>query len=303
MNSAGPDIPPGADSSEFRELYPFESRFLKRANEPSMHYLDEGQGEPLLCLHGNPTWSFFYRDVVKAFREAHRCVVPDHIGCGFSAKPQDYPYRLEQHIRNTEILVEDLGLREITLVVHDWGGAIGMGVAVRRPELVKRIVIFNTAAFPSKRIPWRIDICRIPLFGALVIRGLNGFALPAVHMATTRRGGLPGPVRRGFLLPYRNWKSRVALHRFVRDIPMKPAHPSYPMIDDIGRKIHHLRALPMLICWAGRDFCFNDSFLAEWERRFPNATIQRFPHAGHYLLEDAGDETVQAMRRFFATER
>src|SRR5690606_14034462 len=210
---------------EFDKLYPFRGHFLTVEQE-QLHYLDEGSGDPVLMLHGNPTWSFYYRNLVRDLRGRFRCVVPDHIGCGFSSKPQHYPYTLARHILNVERLVEDLDLRKITLVVHDWGGAIGMGFAVRNPERISRIVVLNTAAFLSRRIPWRINICRVPGLGALIIRGFNGFAGPAVFMATKKPGGLPREVARGFLLPYRSWGNRVANLRFVQDIPMSPRHPT-----------------------------------------------------------------------------
>ncbi len=114
------------------------------------HYIDEGQGPPVVMVHGNPSWSIYYRNLVEALRSTHRCIVPDHIGCGFSDKPDDsnYAYTLSQRIEDLESLLESLNLTEpITLVVHDWGGAIGMGYATRHPEKIARLVILNTAAF------------------------------------------------------------------------------------------------------------------------------------------------------------
>ena len=133
-------------------LYPFKSHSLD-LDSYRYHYLDEGQGETLLMLHGNPTWSFYYRNLILDLKKTYRCVVPDHMGMGKSDKPQNYPYTLSQHIDNLVALVSELSLKDITLVVHDWGGAIGMGFAVRYPEKVKRLILFNTAAFLSKKIP------------------------------------------------------------------------------------------------------------------------------------------------------
>ena len=159
----------------FRDLYPFESHYLSLAGH-KYHYVDEGTGDPLVMLHGNPTWSFYYRALIAEFRNRHRVIAPDHMGCGLSGKPQDYPYTLEQHIANLEALLDSLKLERVTLFLHDWGGPIGMGYAVRHPERVKRFVIFNTAAFPAPRIPFRINICKLPLFGTIVVRGFNAFA-------------------------------------------------------------------------------------------------------------------------------
>ncbi|MEX2381328.1 MAG: alpha/beta fold hydrolase [Opitutales bacterium] len=264
-----------------------------------MHYLDEGSGEPILMLHGNPTWSFYYRNLVKDLSaDGFRCIAPDHIGCGFSSKPQEYSYTLAQHIENLEALVKNLDLTGITLVLHDWGGAIGMGFATRQPEKIKRIIILNTGAFLSKEIPWQINICRIPVFGAAVIRGLNGFALPATRMATTRAGGLPPEVARGFLWPYRTWHDRVANLRFVQDIPMKPDHRSFATLAEIESKLPLFRKTPSMICWGGKDFCFNDHFLDRWKAEFPGAAVHRFADAGHYVLEDAYEEILPLARSF-----
>ena len=135
------------------DLYPFQSHFLN-LGENNLHYLDEGKGDAILMVHGNPTWSFYYRNLVLAFRGHYRCVVPDHLGCGFSDKPQDYNYNLENHIQNLSKLVKFLDLKNITLVVHDWGGAIGMGFATRHPELIKRVVAvsYTHLTLPTKRI-------------------------------------------------------------------------------------------------------------------------------------------------------
>lgn len=264
-----------------------------------MHYLDEGAGEPVLMVHGNPTWSFFYRNLVADLSaDGYRCVAPDHIGCGFSSKPQNYSYTLAQHIENLEKLVDHLKLEGITLVLHDWGGAIGMGFAARHPGRIKRIVLLNTAAFLSPKIPWRINICRLPVFGPLVIRGLNGFAWPATWMATTRKGGLPTDVARGYLRPYRNWHDRVANLRFVQDIPMGPADPSYDTLARIEAKLALFRDTPALICWGGKDFCFNDHFLRRWEKELPQAAVHRFGDAGHYVIEDAYDKILPLIRSF-----
>lgn len=263
-----------------------------------MHYVDEGEGPVLLMLHGNPTWSFYYRNLVAAFRESHRVIVPDHIGCGLSDKPQDFAYRLEQHIANVERLVDALGIEKATIVVHDWGGAIGMGLAVRRPSLPERFVVFNTAAFLSDRIPFSIDICRIPGFGALMIRGLNAFARAALIRAVVHQDRLTDDVKAGYLGPYDSWKSRVANLKFVHDIPMNPTHPTYPVLERIGASLEKFAEHPMMIAWGAKDFCFDDSFYDEWKRRFPNAEAHYFEDAGHYVLEDAHERIVPLMQKF-----
>ena len=279
-----------------RPLYPFEPHYLDLGG-PKMHYVDEGQGPPLVMLHGNPTWSFYYRDLVKGLCDRHRVIVPDHIGCGLSEKPQRYAYTLATHIDSLERLLDHLELDNLTLIVHDWGGAIGFGFACRQPQRVGRFVVFNTAAFFG-RTPLRIRACRIPVFGTVVVRGLNAFARAAVRMACVDRSRMTGAVKAGYLLPYRDFASRVAIHRFVQDIPTRPAHPTYPLIQSIDVALPQFRDRPMLICWGLRDFCFTEAYLDGWITRFPEAEVHRFAGAGHYVVEDAGEKILPLVRDF-----
>lgn len=286
-----PELP-----AEIQALYPFASHWLETP-AGRLHYVDEGAGEAVIMLHGNPTWSFFYRDLIKDLRGSMRCIAPDHIGCGLSDKPQQWTYRLQDHIDNVVALVDELGLESFSVVVHDWGGAIGMGLAEALPHKVKRLVILNTAAFRSQRIPGRIAVCKAPLIGELIVRGFNGFAGPATFMAVTKP--LPTAVKAGFIYPYNNWANRIATHRFVVDIPLKSEHPSYQTLTRVEEGLAQFKDRPMLIMWGQQDFCFNDHFLAEWRERFPAAQTKLFPNAGHYLLEDAGAEARSRIVAFF----
>lgn len=278
-------------------LYPFRSHFLN-INGVRMHYVDEGSGRPLLLLHGNPTWSFYYRELIKGLSEGCRVIAPDHIGCGLSDKPQDYPYTLATHIDNLERLLAHLGVSGVTLGVHDWGGAIGFGWAVRHPGLVHAFVVFNTAAFLGGRMPLRIRVCRWPILGDLAVRGLNGFARAAIYMACRRRERMTAEVRRGYLLPYDSFANRIAILRFVRDIPVKPAIPSHPVIRQVEAGLPQFRDHPMIIFWGMRDFCFTDQFLIEWTARFPRAEVHRLEDAGHYVVEDAHERILLRLRDF-----
>lgn len=281
---------------DVRALYPFPSRFLS-IGEHRLHYVDEGDGEPLVLLHGNPTWSFYWRELIGGLRDRWRVIAPDHMGCGLSEKPQRYPYTLSTHIENVSKLIDHLGLGEINLGVHDWGGAIGFGWAVRNVSRVKRMIVFNTAAFFGP-CPWRIRICRMPLMGAIVVRGLNGFALPATWMACKNRVRMTSAVRRGYLLPYDSYANRVAVLEFVRDIPLRRDTPTGRRVTEIEAGLPQLADKPMLICWGGRDFCFHDGFLDEWRRRFPEAEVHCFADAGHYVVEDAGERLLPLIRGF-----
>lgn len=264
-----------------------------------MSFLDEGprRDEAVLMLHGNPTWSFYFRHLVRALVPTQRCVAPDHIGMGLSEKPQNYSYRLEIRIADIEALVATLKLKRVHLVVHDWGGAIGFGFATRHPEMVGQIVVLNTAAFRSTQIPASIALCKTRFPGTLLVRGMNGFAAPATRMAMNRRK-LTTEEKRGFLLPYASWANRVAVDAFVKDIPLSANHPSYPTLAAIEERLPLLNQHAMLIVWGGADFCFNDSFYRRWLEFFPNADAYHLAGAGHYVLEDARDETIELIRDF-----
>uniref|UniRef100_UPI004055DFA7 alpha/beta fold hydrolase n=1 Tax=Candidatus Electronema sp. TaxID=2698783 RepID=UPI004055DFA7 len=276
--------------------YPFAPQSFVTADGHRLSYVDEGGGPAVVMVHGNPSWSYLYRNLAAALRHDRRCIVPDHLGCGFSDKPQNWPYRLSGHIGNLSALLDHLHVERCVLVVHDWGGAIGMGWAGRHPERVAGLVVLNTAAFRSRRLPLRIALCRLPLLSELLVRGLNGFAWPATFMAVRKK--MRPEVKEGFLAPYDSWASRVAVSRFVQDIPLRPDHPSWPALVQVEEGLEKLRDKPMLICWGGRDFCFNDEFYEEWRRRFPAAQCCYFPDAGHYVLEDALPEILAVLPGF-----
>lgn len=268
----------------------FDQPAVGASDEPvRMHYLDEGQGPVVLMLHGNPTWSFYYRNLVKRMSAAgFRCIVPDHIGCGLSDKPQDYPYTLERRIDDVERLIDFLGIDSFHLVMHDWGGAIGCGLAGRRPEAVGKLSLLNTAAYVSKRIPARIAAIKIPLFGEAMIRGLNAFAGPAATMSVSVP--LAPAVRRGLLWPYRSWKDRVAVWNFVKDIPLTQGHRSRAELERVEAGLQALADKPVQLVWGGKDFCFNRHFFERWREIFPHAEAHYFNQHGHYVLEDGGAE-------------
>lgn len=279
---------PWLKSLDFKHLYPFRSHYLNLGNN-NLHYVDEGQGQVMLMLHGNPTWSFYYRNLVKAFSGNFRVVVPDHMGCGLSSRPQDYEYTLANHIENVYKLIKFLDLKNIVLVVHDWGGAIGMGLLTKYPDLFSKVVILNTAAFPDADIPKRINLLRQGAFGEFLTRKFNLFAWPATFMTTTKT--LPQFVKKAYLAPYDSWENRVAVARFVQDIPMEKTHPTYKVMSEIEQKLPSI-TIPKLILWGGKDFCFNDHFFKRWLAIFPDAHYKYYENAGHYVIEDELEDVV-----------
>lgn len=282
--------------------YPFTGHRLD-LDGLNYHYLDEGSGDPVVMVHGNPSWSFYYRNLVLALRDRYRCIVPDHMGCGLSDKPGDdrYDYTLSRRVDDLERLLDHLGIREnITLVLHDWGGMIGMTYAVRHPERIRRLVILNTAAFhlpKEKPFPLALRICRDTWIGALLVRGLNAFSLAASFVGC-KRNPMPADLRRAYRSPYDSWQNRIATLRFVQDIPLSPGDRNYELVSSVARGLEQFTSLPMLICWGEKDFVFDRHFLAEWQRRFPGAEVHSFSDYGHYILEDAGEEIVPLIAAF-----
>ncbi len=282
-------------SAELKNLYPFESHYfsLHEEAEYKIHYIDEGRGDPILCLHGNPTWSFFYRNIVKELRSQYRVIAPDHLGCGLSGRPQDFSYTLANHINNVEKLVLHLDLKNITLIIHDWGGAIGMGFALRNKDRIRKLIILNTAAFLSKDIPKRIASLRI--FSDFLIRRANLFCLAATRMTTEKK--LPTVVKNGYLQPYGNYHDRIAIAGFVQDIPLVESDKSYKILSDIEKNLK-LLMVPTLILWGAKDFCFHLEFFKTWKRIYPHADTVVYENAGHYVLEDEQEKCIQRIRSF-----
>ncbi len=273
-------------------LYPFESHYLRLPVQVSsaglgysIHYIDEGKGRPLLMVHGNPSWSFLYRNLILGLSSHYRCIAVDHMGCGLSDKPQDYPYTLAQHIQNLKSLIDHLGLQEFDLVVHDWGGVIGLKIAQIYAQRVKTILILNTSAFLSRRLPWQIALCRLPYLGPFLVQGLNVFARGATYQGVGKP--LTKGVRAGFCYPYSNWKNRIAIRRFIEAIPLDSTLESYSIVEQVDKDLGLLSHLNLHLLWGMKDFCFTPDFLEGFQQRLPKAKVHPFSQAGHYVLEDA----------------
>ncbi len=281
----------------WRDLYPFPSHHLALGSV-RLHYLDEGAGQPLLFVHGNPTWSFYWRNLILGLCDRSRCIAVDHIGCGLSDKPQDYNYTLEQRIDDCVRLVEHLDLTGATLVAHDWGGAIGLGTVQRLPHRFARIVLFNTGAFPPPFVPMRIAACRTPFFGTLAMRGVNAFARAALTMAVEKPERMTADVRAGLLAPYDSWANRVAIDRFVKDIPFSSRHPTWQTLEQIEAGLPALADRPIQLIWGMRDWCFRPECLDRFVKHWPQAEVHRFNDCGHYVVEDAHERIVPLLAKF-----
>ncbi len=289
------------------DLYPFASHWLT-IDGHRMHYLDEGPRDApvMLMLHGNPTWSFYYRNLVLRLRDRYRCIVPDHIGCGLSDKPDDadYDYHLGRRINDLDALVRATVGDEapLSLIVHDWGGMIGFGWATSRAQRIERCVILNTAAFPlpaDKRFPFALWLAGRTRLGAVLVRGMNAFSAMAARIAFKKP--VSKAVRAAYTGPYNSWRNRIATVRFVQDIPLKPGDRGYDLVAGTAARLHRFATTPALLVWGLKDFVFDQSFYRDWQHYLPDA--QRYPlsDCGHYVLEDGGEALLDRIEAFLVS--
>ncbi|MFP5373878.1 MAG: alpha/beta fold hydrolase [Gammaproteobacteria bacterium] len=296
--------------------YPFRPRRIQVRPGIAMSCLDEGprDGETVLMLHGNPSWSYYWRHLVLGLRDDFRCIVPDHVGMGLSDKPDDapdaaprYDYTLASRIEDLDALLDALGVDgPLILAVHDWGGMIGLGWALRDPAnlaRVRRLVVLNTATFPlpaGKPLPAALRFGRDSALAALLIRGANAFAAAAARIGVAR--AMPPQVRRAYLAPYDSWAHRIATLRFVQDIPLAEGDRAWPLVEEAGRRLHAFADRPILIGWGLRDFVFDRRCLDVYRAAWPRAEVHAFEDADHYVLEDRHASLVPAIRRFLDRE-
>jgi len=296
-------------------LFPSESKSISLDGH-TLRYLDERpqfHGEEtqadrektqatdltLLCVHGNPTWSFYYRRVIERFSPWCRVVAVDHIGCGRSEKPpaNEFPYTMAAHRDNLIRVIDELDLTNIVLLAHDWGGAIGLSAVHARRERLRGIVLLNTAAFPPPYMPRRIAACRWPIVGTPAVRGLNLFARAAITMAMSRTK-LSREAAAGLLAPYDSWANRVAIDRFVHDIPLHRSHPTHATLSELESGLVDFKDLPIQLIWGMKDWCFRPECLRRFQEAWPHASVNELATTGHYVMEDSPEETLDTMEAF-----
>lgn len=289
--------------------YPFSPHRLEVRPGITMSYLDEGprDGEVIIMLHGNPSWSYYWRHLVTGLCDRYRCIVPDHVGMGLSDRPDDaaaaqpqYDYTLQSRIDDVGTLLTHLGITgDVTLAVHDWGGMIGFGWALRDPSRVKRLVITNTAAFPlpaAKRFPMRLAMGRDSRFGGWLIRRFNLFARGAARFGTVRR--LPSAVRKAYASVYDGWQQAISTLRFMQDIPLQDGDRAMPLVKASAAMLPSYANRPVFVGWGLRDFVFDKHFLAGFQAALPDADVHAYADAGHYALEDKHEVLVPLIREF-----
>ncbi len=286
----------------FGGRFPFPPRFAGVGGGLRVHYVDEGKGEPVLLLHGNPTWSFLYRSIIPAVVGAgFRAVAPDFIGFGRSDKrgPRWTDYTIHDHIADLSALADRLDLRDVTLVVHDWGGPIGLGWAADRPDRVKRLVILNTWAFKphaKARIPPVLAVLREPQGEKMVLQQ-NFFVETLLPGGVVRRDRIK-EVMDAYRAPFPTPESRAGVLAFPRRIPMTPEEEAWPVIVKVDESLAKFADRPALILWGGKDLVFPPSLVERFKERLPGAKTVVFPEAGHFLQEDVPEGIAREMAAF-----
>ena len=275
--------------------YPFRPHYISTGNM-RMHYVDEGEGPVVLLLHACPAWSFSFRKLIKTLSAEFRVIAPDMIGYGLSDKPDDYDYSLDSHVDNLELLVEKLGIGKTSILMHGWGATIGCSFMMRHPDKVETVIIMNSMAFTGYRLSWRLLLVRwAPLLAERFIVDTD--------LMFGGIGKLPPLVREGYKMPYKSHRDRIAILRFILEMPCNPDDDSYESVVEIEHGLWNFRDHPVLIIWAGKDWLYPERCLKRWMQFCPNAKLRRIPGAGRYVMEEASGEFIQTVHTFLKGHR
>lgn len=276
-------------------VLPFRSHFVTVAGH-RLHYLDEGSGPVVICIHGNPTWGFYWRELVAALRDRFRVIVPDFIGCGLSDHPADQHFRAVHRVEHLQEFVDTLGLEKFSLVMHDWGGPLGTGFAVRNVERLERLVYLNTTITETESLPPVIKLAATPVIGKFLTRTTKRFLKLTTGWGAARK--LPREIREAYYYPYRTAARRQAIWDFVDDIPFDSSHPTYAYMLELASKLPLLSHVPVQIIWGMQDICFHREMLGKVARHFPQARILEIPYASHLVMEDAPELVCSTAKSF-----
>lgn len=278
-----------------RRDLPFESRFLEY-NGFKIHYLDEGSGPVVFLLHGNPTWCFFYRNLIGELKKNFRVIAIDYIGCGLSDHPEDAHFRARDRVAEVEYIYRHLGISSFSVVMHDWGGAIGTKFLQAHLDRVQGIVYLNTTLTEVESLPPMIKASAHPLIGKFLTKYTKQFLRYLIGPGAVKK--LSRAVKEGYLYPYQTMARRTAIWDFVRDIPFEHDHPTYPDMVELAEGFRNMSAIPVKIVWGLQDPCFHPYMLRKVAAHFPHAEIVEIADAGHLVLEDAPEVTNREISTF-----
>lgn len=280
-----------------REMYPYEPHYAD-VPDGRMHYVDEGEGHPIVMVHGTPTWSFLYRHLITGLRDDYRMIAPDNLGFGLSDKPTDYSYQPKDQARNLAAFIDGLGLDDFTLVVHDFGGPIGLSYALDHPERVRRLVIFNTWLWSLR------DERMIALAGNVMGSGFGRFLYEQFNFSANvlmpsmygDRSKLTPEIHDHYQRPFEDHTARHAAWVYARELL-----GSAEWYESLWAKRDALRDIPALLLWGMQDSNFDADFLAQWKGVFDHAQTERYPETGHFVQEEQGAVLVPTVREFIHT--
>ena len=262
--------------------YPFKHHYFK-VNDTTMHYVDEGEGEVLLFVHGTPSWSFEFRNVIKFLSKKYRCIAIDHIGFGLSEKPAKYDYTVQNHTASLLKLITHLQLNQFTMLVHDFGGIIGLAAAEQIPEKIKGLVILNTWCRSIQDEPEYKKMKMIlgsPLM-PLLYRYLNFSAKYILPAAFGERSRLTPEIHQHFLRPFSKASERNGTIAFAKSLLRDQDYYA-----SVGEKLSILKDNPVLIIWGMKDEFITEKHLLWMQEQFPGSKVVRYDDAGHFVLEE-----------------
>ena len=281
-----------------KEEYPFQSRHLE-LEMGRLHYVDEGEGNPIVMVHGTPTWSFEYRHLIKGLSNRYRCVAMDHVGFGLSDKPSDWSYRPEAHARNLEALIESLGLEDITLVVHDFGGPIGLSYAIRHPEKVKQLVIMNSWMWSLKdqaKFKWSSRFLGGPI-GRLLYRQINFSPKVLMKMLVGDKSKLPKHIHDHYLKALPTPRERKGTWVFAKELVA-----SSDWYSSLWSERGSIDDVPTLVIWGMKDSTFTQRELERWESFLTNAQTIQLDDIGHFVAEEMGNRLTSLVADFLEVQ-
>ena len=287
-------------NEDFNGTFPFKPN-VKHINGFDMHYVDEGQGESIVCVHGEPTWGYLYRKFIAKLSDSNRVIVPDHMGFGKSEIPKNKQYILSEHVDNLTKLLLELDLKAITLVSQDWGGPISFGFATRNPDRVKRLVIMNTSvgvAKPDRRL-WFESMVEDGTYDQLmgnmkvfIPQMMFGFFVKKFPREEKRI------MKKAYTAPFPDKESCIGAMAFPKDIPKGDKHPSSKIMQEIRDNLTLLTDKFKIMIWGMKDKIFPPKIIEVWDRIYPGIKVYKIEQAGHFLQEDAPDQIVEIIKQF-----
>lgn len=282
-----------------REAYPFKPHYFEIENG-RMHYLDEGQGEPVLLVHGTPAWSFLYRDMIKVLSARYRCIAPDHLGFGLSDKPQQAAYRPADHARRLRALIEHLGLDRLSMVLHDFGGPIGLSYAIGQPHNIRALVLLNTWmwSLEGETVAEVASIGSRGPLGSMIFQYLNFELRVLFKMVWGNKAKLSPALHRQYLKPFPQPRDRQSLQTLAREL-----RGSGEWYEELWQQRERIRNIPALLIWGLKDPIFKVRHLKCWQTLFSSAQTVTYPEAGHFVQEEEHSTIGQLAGQFLDRQR